>query len=158
MAAPWACCLEEVCALEPKLPLTLYYDGHCPLCLKEVGWLARRARPGDLELVDLHRLEPGREDMPDHQALMAILHAQDADGHWYRGVDATLAAWQAAGVGRWLVWLDWPLIHRVARRVYAWFARHRMTISARLGPRVCDGQCQSRARIALDRAEMNDGR
>ena len=144
--------------MRPRLPVTVYYDGQCPLCLKEMGWLARHASADDLKLVNIHQLAGADPALPEPQALMAVLHARDADGHWYLGVDATLAAWQAAGKGQWLAWLRWPVIAWVARRVYAWFARHRMSISARLGPRVCDGRCQSQAHRQLERQAPGDGR
>ncbi|WP_244516153.1 DUF393 domain-containing protein [Halomonas daqiaonensis] len=31
-------------ALEALAPATLYHDGHCPLCQREVAWLERRQR------------------------------------------------------------------------------------------------------------------
>ncbi len=36
---------------------TLYYDGKCPLCLREIR-LLERLQGGQLELVDAHTYEP----------------------------------------------------------------------------------------------------
>ena len=89
---------------------------------------------------------------------MASLHARDADGTWFEGVDATLAAWQAAGVGRRLAWLRWPGIYWLAKRVYRWFARHRHLLGRWLGPRVCDEHCRQTAREQAGQGPARDGR
>ena len=142
----------------PEWPLTLYFDGHCPLCLKEVGWLASRADPARLRLVDLHQLAGSEPGLPDQATLMATLHARDASGRWFTGVDATLAAWQAAGVGAWLAWLRLPGVHWLARHIYRVFARHRMSLGRWLGPTVCDQRCRQQAMDQLGAERINDGR
>jgi len=37
----------------PEFPLTLYVDLACPLCAREVRWLARHARPERLVMRDI---------------------------------------------------------------------------------------------------------
>lgn len=85
--------------MQPAWPLRLYYDGACPLCRREIDWLRRRAAPDRLELIDLQAtaFEDGVLPFP-HEALLARLHAQDANGRWLIGLDATRASWQAAGL------------------------------------------------------------
>ncbi|MCE9680747.1 DCC1-like thiol-disulfide oxidoreductase family protein [Halomonas alkalisoli] len=39
--------------LAAKAPVTLYHDGHCPLCQREVAWLARHPLAARVELVDI---------------------------------------------------------------------------------------------------------
>lgn len=72
-------------------PLTLYYDGDCPLCAREIELLRRHAVPQRLLLVDIASadFDPtllGRS-LPEMQAR---LHARWADGEWLLGLDASL--------------------------------------------------------------------
>ena len=43
-------------------PFRLFYDSECPICRREVAWLKRRDRLGNLELEDIAALgfDPGR--------------------------------------------------------------------------------------------------
>ena len=70
---------------------TLHYDGHCPLCMREVRLLRRIAGPG-LALVDLHEV-PDRPGQPTRLFKLTTLHLQTASGEWLTGVDATVRAW-----------------------------------------------------------------
>ncbi|MDF1822043.1 MAG: DUF393 domain-containing protein [Alcanivoracaceae bacterium] len=126
----------------PVGPVTLYYDGRCPLCMREIGWLARHARDGNLRLVDVNdQLALACEQVPPVERLRAVLHVRLADGRWLTGVDATVAAWQAAGVGGRISWLLWPPVKPLADLLYAGFARYRHALARALGQYVCDRQC-----------------
>lgn len=107
-------------------PLTLYFDGECPLCAREIKILRRRAIETRLLLVDISR------DDFDAKALgftlehmQSSLHAHFADGHWVTGLDATLWSWRAAGLGFWAA----PLASRTMRPLlelgYRLFCRFR---------------------------------
>lgn len=135
-------------ALNPVYPVELFFDGDCPLCIREVAWLAARSSAGRLQLLDVNTLESD-DNLPGRAELLAILHARDAAGNWYRGVDATVAVWQAAGVGARVAWLRWPLIYPVARWTYGLFARHRVSLARLFGARVCDQRCRGAARRQL---------
>ena len=124
---------------------TLYYDGQCPLCRREIALLGR-LKDHALVLQDLCRLEaPGPADpwpRPDADQLMRSLHLRTAAGAWLTGIDATVRAWSHTPIG-WL-WtpLRWPLLKPLAERCYRrWAARRyrrRMQCSAagagRCGP------------------------
>ncbi len=42
--------------MQPHWPLTLYHDGDCPLCAREIAWLKRNADPARLQLTDIAAL------------------------------------------------------------------------------------------------------
>mgnify|MGYP001772940224 FL=1 len=92
--------------MSPKLPLTLYVDGACPLCAREVIWLRRHATQECLQLVDISTPGFVSEDRSLDQ-LRSKLHARSADGHWLTGLDATYWSWRAAGLGKWAAPLGW---------------------------------------------------
>ena len=39
--------------MQPHWPLTLYHDGDCPLCAREIAWLRGNADPARLQLSDI---------------------------------------------------------------------------------------------------------
>ena len=53
-------------------PDTLYYDGSCPLCQREMSHLAK-LKSDRLVLQDIHALPPGAEG-PDKETLLQNLH------------------------------------------------------------------------------------
>ena len=122
--------------------LTLYFDGSCPLCAAEVRRLETWNTAGHLGFVDiaLPGFDPSTLGV-DLAALNRELHSQTRAGELLTGLDSLLAAYTLVGRG----WVVWPLRIRLLRPplagLYRWFARHRYSISKRLGFRrpVCDG-------------------
>lgn len=125
-------------------PLTLLYDGTCPVCAHEMVRLARLDHHRRLRYVDIaangfdcSRYGVSREHM------MTLMHAVRADGSMLVGVDALHAAYEAVGLG-WL-WAParWPLLRPLADWIYVRFARYRMTISRMLGMRCPGNRCEA---------------
>jgi hypothetical protein len=84
-----------------SLPLTVLYDGACPLCRREIG-LYRRLRPkAPVCFSDLSdRTQPLPPDTTREQ-LLARFHVRRSDGELLSGAQAFLALWAAlAGPGR----------------------------------------------------------
>lgn len=101
---------------------TLYYDGQCPLCDKEVARL--RALSGDqLAVCDIHTVDDA--ELPSRDELLRSLHLRTADGRLLRGLDANVAAWQHTRLGFLWRWLRWPWIRAWAGRAYDAWARWR---------------------------------
>ena len=102
---------------------TLYYDGRCPLCMKEMARLAE-LKSEQLRLADIHTLadDPG---LPDKDTLLRNLHLRQADGTLLTGVDANVAAWEFTPRARWFRWLRWPLLRPITDRVYRHWAEWR---------------------------------
>ena len=73
--------------------LTVWYDGTCPLCLREIAlmrWLDQR---GAIAFIDV-----GKADSVcpiDRQTLLARFHAQEAGGPILSGAAAFAAMWRA---------------------------------------------------------------
>ncbi|MCC6195653.1 MAG: DUF393 domain-containing protein [Burkholderiales bacterium] len=112
-------------------PLTVYYDASCPLCRSEMESLKARDAGNLLYLVDCSKGLVAFADVTQ-AAMMARIHARDADGRWLDGLDVFAAVYRAAGfpvlarlyASRWLR----PLLDRL----YGWVADHRR-LFARLG-------------------------
>ena len=108
---------------QTKPAATLYYDGRCPLCMREMARLAT-LKSEQLQLADIHTL-PDDPGLPDRETLLRNLHLRTADGQLLTGVDANVAAWNFTSRGRWFRWLRWPLLRPVTDRVYRHWAQWR---------------------------------
>lgn len=107
-------------------PLTLYYDGACPLCRAEMqNLMLRNQRERRLRFVDI--AEPGFQPPDDVTTndLTRLLHAQAPDGRWLTGIDAFVAMYEAVGLSWVAQALGAPGLRHVADRLYPWVARHR---------------------------------
>ena len=109
--------------------LTIFYDGHCPLCTLEMNKLKRFDKHNKIELVNLHE-EDFALNYPDINIdkTMSILHGR------YRGetllaLDVTHRAWTLVGKGLLVAPLDFPIIRQVAHQGYLLLAKYRHPIS-----------------------------
>ena len=119
--------------------LTLYYDGQCAFCTREMMRLAGWDRHQRLAFVDI--AQPGFDPAPlglSMDDLNREMASQTALGHVLIGVDSMLAAYTLVGEG-YLVWpLRVPGLRQVLTVLYRQFARHRYTMSRLLGYKMPD--------------------
>jgi predicted DCC family thiol-disulfide oxidoreductase YuxK len=76
--------------------LTLYYDGGCPVCTREIGFYRRRRGAERIRWIDLAQCtdaELGTE--LSREAAYARLHVRLPDGKLLSGARAFAALWQA---------------------------------------------------------------
>jgi predicted DCC family thiol-disulfide oxidoreductase YuxK len=107
-------------------PLTVLYDGACPLCRREIG-VYRGLRPNtpvcfaDVSDTTLP-LPPGTT----REQLLARFHVRGSDGRLLSGAQAFLALWAALPGWRWLARVGRvPGTAWVMERVYRRFLRVR---------------------------------
>lgn len=76
--------------------VTVWHDGNCPLCRREIALMRRLDRRGRIDFIDA----TGAEECPiDRAALLARFHAME-DGHLLSGAAAFAAMWRAIPVLR----------------------------------------------------------
>ena len=110
-------------------PLTVLYDGACPLCRREIGvYRGLRANAP----VDFFDVSDAAQPLPPGTVrgqLMARFHVRLADGELLSGANAFLALWAALPGWRWLALAGrLPGAAWVMERAYRLFLRGRPTL------------------------------
>ena len=117
----------------------VFYDGDCPLCMREIRMLRRRDVHGRIVFTDIAAAGFDAAALGTDQAtLMARIHGRRADGSWIEGVEVFRQLYAAIGF-RWLVAITRvPGISHLCRLGYYLFARNRLRLTGRCAP---DGSC-----------------
>ena len=116
-------------------PLTLLYDGACPVCSLEMDHLRARNVAGKLAFVDI--ATPGFDPTPwgaTWAEMNASIHAVRADGSVITGVEVLRLAYLAVGLGWLLAPTGWAPLKPAFEAGYLVFARHRRTLSRLAAP------------------------
>ena len=120
---------------------TMFYDGGCPICSREVEHYRRMDREGRVEWADIDA-DPGvaRSIGLTYEEAMARLHVRDRSGKVLSGAWAFAAVWDELPYYRWLARLLRALrLLPVINLAYIPFAKRRFR------RRVCEtGTCSSR--------------
>lgn len=108
--------------------LTVWHDGSCPLCRREIALMRRLDRRGAIEFVDAS--DPGTTCPADRDALLARFHASE-DGRMVSGAAAFAAMWRAIPVLRPLgLAARNSVVLAVLERTYRGFLRVRPRLQA----------------------------
>jgi len=114
--------------------ITVFYDGACPVCIKEMHQYQRFAKSGEVTWFDI----TGQEEWLlarhiDPEAALLELHVLTANGKLVKGVDAFILLWQRAPLLRPIAWIvSLPLIKGFIKNTYGWFTRRRLARDGRL--------------------------
>ena len=109
--------------------LTVYYDGKCGLCRREIEYYKRVAPPGGFLWHDIANDPTSLADLDISQAdALRRLHARDAAGTVYVGVAAFIVIWQGLNYWKYLALIfKLPLLKTIASVVYDRFADYRFS-------------------------------
>jgi len=106
--------------------LTVYYDGLCPLCSREIVHYRKHAPAEGVRFLDI--TEPGFDAAAhglDRKRIREVMHVKVGD-ELRTGIDAFIALWDAIPGHRWLAWFSkLPGAHAVLAIGYRLFARVR---------------------------------
>ena len=80
---------------------TVYFDGSCPLCIREIGYYQRRSGADQIDWVDVSEGSFCTVDLSCTEA-MAKFHVRSADGTLYEGGEAFARLWSELPAFKWL--------------------------------------------------------
>lgn len=117
--------------------VTVWYDGACPLCIREIALMRRLDRTGVIDFVDV---APAGAPCPiDRTLLLARFHAREVGGPVLDGAAAFAAMWRAIPLLRPLgLMARNGLVLRVLERAYSLFLKirpHLQRAASRSGSR-----------------------
>jgi len=124
----------EIAVIDIKQPVTVYYDGSCPLCRREIGFYQRCRGASDIVWEDVSTHVQGRvaQDLSCAQA-MARFHVRDTKGNLTSGAAAFVQLWLALPNWRWLGKLcSGSRTLRLLEHCYVYFLRWRPALQRRL--------------------------
>ena len=88
--------------------LTVYFDGSCPLCRREIALYSRLPQAAGLAWLDVSEGQALGEDL-SCAAAMARFHVRDPQGRLFSGAAAFSQMWRQFPGWRWLGYLSaWP--------------------------------------------------
>lgn len=113
----------------------VFYDGDCPLCVREIGMLRRMDRKEKIVFTDIAADDFRAADYgKDFDTLMAEIHGRLPGGQWIIGVEVFRRLYSAVGWG-WLVApTRLPGVRQGLDAFYRFFARYRLRLTGR-----CEG-------------------
>lgn len=122
-------------------PLTIFYDGACRMCVRQVeNFRAKDAKKRfifiDISQADFEAKKFGLEAEP----LQKYIYAKDASGRIVRGVDAFIWMWRACDqkILAWFVGL--PIVKQLGKFFYRFISRFRYRLFGK-NENVCDFHC-----------------
>lgn len=117
--------------------LEVFYDGACPLCRREVEFLARRNRHGRVLFTDIAAptfvVPAGRT----YDELMARIQGRLPNGDWVEGMDVFRKLYAACGYGWVSAVMSAPLLAPLFEVGYRAFAKNRLRMTGRCTAESC---------------------
>ena len=122
----------------PRWVFRVFYDGECPLCVREIALIRRLDRGrGQVDLIDLAASGFDAADFGlDQGTIEDRIHGQWPDGRIIEGVDVFVALYGAVGLGWLAAPAKWPGLRWLLDLAYVWFARNRLRLTGR-APKTC---------------------
>jgi len=118
--------------------IEVFYDGACPLCLREMRMLQRRDGQGRIRFTDI--AAPGFEPAAvgiSWEALMSQLHGRLPDGSIIKGVEVFRRLYAAVGFSRLVAVTRLPGLSQVMTVAYTLFAKNRLRLTGRCSDQGC---------------------
>lgn len=88
-------------AQQSSSPFTVYFDGSCPLCIREIGFYQRQRGADAIDWVDVSDNSFCMTDLSCTEA-MARFHVRDEDGKLYDGGTAFARLWKELPAFKWI--------------------------------------------------------
>jgi len=128
----------------PAFEVEVFYDGACPLCVREIDMLRRKDAKQRISFTDI--------SAPDFDAasvgvawstLMARIHGRLPDGTLIEGVEVFRRLYAAVGFGVLVAATRLPLVAGLLDLSYRAFAKNRLRLTGRCADDACSAHPRS---------------
>ena len=118
--------------------IEVFFDGECPLCLREINLLRRWDRNHKIRFTDIANSEFQPESIgKTYEVLMDQIHGRLPNGTLIHGVEVFRRLYSAVGFGPLVGLSRLPVISQVMDLGYVLFARNRLKFTGRCNSKTC---------------------
>lgn len=123
----------------PDFEVEVFFDGECPLCMREIRMLQRLDRAQRIRFVDIADATFDAESVGvSWAALMDRIHGRLPDGTLIEGVEVFRRLYAAVGFRRIVAWTRLPGISHALELAYTLFAKNRLRLTGRCVDDACE--------------------
>ncbi len=104
--------------------ISVFFDGKCNLCSKEINYYQRIAPKNTFNWVDITKT-PGELDKFEIKLSdgLRLMHVADSNGNIFTGVDAFIIMWKQIKYWKFLgLFVSLPIVKQIAKLLYQYFA------------------------------------
>ena len=115
----------------PKL--TIFFDGGCPLCKREVDFLQSKNQEGALSFIDINTSDFS-SDLKygiTYKQAMDRIHAMKSDGSVIKDIKVFQEAYRLIGLGWIYAPTKLPILDKCIEFIYGLWAKYRLKITFR---------------------------
>lgn len=117
----------------------VFFDGECPLCMREIRMLMRRDARHRIRFTDIAAEGFDAAEVGlSFRALMERIHGRLPDGTMIQGVEVFRRLYAAVGFPRAVAVSRWPGISHLLDLAYFLFAKNRLRFTGRCLDDVCE--------------------
>lgn len=128
----------QTSVLAPTKAVEVFYDGDCPLCVREIRMLMRKDRAARIEFTNIAAPTFDATAYGTTQAdLMARIQGRLPDGTWIEGVEVFRRLYGAVGFRRLVALTRLPGISHLLTLAYRVFAKNRLRLTGRCVDDTC---------------------
>jgi predicted DCC family thiol-disulfide oxidoreductase YuxK len=120
---------------------TMFFDGACPLCSREVNMLRRRDKKSRIRFIDTAAKSFNPRDYGISSDPNRLIHGMMSDGSIVVGVEVFRQVYKEIGLGWLLAPTAWPILKPLFDAAYLVFAKYRIPLGRLFGRHCDDGSC-----------------
>jgi predicted DCC family thiol-disulfide oxidoreductase YuxK len=122
----------------PSGVFEVFYDGECPLCMREIRMLMRKTPAGRVRFTDIAAPDFDATALGiTYEDLMAKIHGRMPDGRVVVGLEVFRQLYSAIGFTRLVAMSRWPGISHLLGVAYRAFAANRLRLTGRCNQQGC---------------------
>ena len=115
-----------------RTKLTIFFDGECPLCKREVDFMNSRNQKGYLRFIDINSSNFSFDKYGiTYKQAMERIHALKSDGSVIRDIKVFQHAYSLIDLGWIYAPTKLPLIDKLLSLIYEVWAKYRLKITLR---------------------------